>query len=133
VYFTFNLHRNASFSLQWLVDRVKYTLEWGCHLLCNISADASKDIYQEAKKVLTTVEGIYRDGRIELKSLPSNVAEEAKVIVTFIDSDTIDLAARGIDRSQAEALRNSLATFAEDWNSPEMSIYDNYDAAKSQL
>jgi hypothetical protein len=85
--------------------------------------------------VSTTVEGIYRDGRVELKNLPTNVAEEAKVIVTFVDSNDsdIDLAAHGIDRSQAAALRNSLATFAEDWNSPEMSIYDNYDAIKSQL
>jgi uncharacterized UPF0146 family protein len=83
--------------------------------------------------VLTTVEGVYRDGRIELKNLPSNVAEEARVIVTFVDSNDVDLATHEIDRSQAEALRNSLATFADDWNSPEMSIYDNYDAAKSQL
>jgi uncharacterized UPF0146 family protein len=78
--------------------------------------------------VLTTVEGVYRDGRIELKSLPSNVNNEAKVIVTFVDANVVDLAANGIDRSQAEVLRNNLATFADDWNSPEMSIYDNYDA-----
>jgi len=82
--------------------------------------------------MLTTIEGVYRDGRVELKSLPSNIAEEAKVIVTFIDAD-VDLTAHGIDRSIAEILRNNLATFADDWNSPEMSIYDNYDAAKSQL
>lgn len=83
--------------------------------------------------MLTTVEGIYRDGRVELKSLPSNVAEETKVIVTFVDADAVDLAAHGIDRSQSEVLRNSLTTFADDWNSPEMGIYDNYDAAKNQL
>jgi predicted translin family RNA/ssDNA-binding protein len=83
--------------------------------------------------VLTTVEGIYRDGRIELKNLPSDVAEESKVIVTFVDSDDVDLANREIDKSQAETLRNSLATFADDWNSSEMSIYDNYDAIKAQL
>jgi hypothetical protein len=83
--------------------------------------------------VLTTVEGVYRDGRIELKSLPSNVLEEAKVIVTFVDPNAVDLSARGIDRSQAEVLRNSLATFADDWNSPEMSTYDSYDATKSQI
>ncbi|MCY7335118.1 MAG: hypothetical protein LH613_02720 [Chamaesiphon sp.] len=82
--------------------------------------------------MLTTIESVYRDGRIELKSLPNNIAEEAKVIVTFIDAD-VDLTAHRIDRSQAETLRNNLATFADDWNSPEMSIYDNYDAAKSQL
>ncbi len=50
--------------------------------------------------MLTTVEGVYRDGRIELKSLPSNVAQEAKVIVTFVEDTTVELAARGIDRKQ---------------------------------
>jgi hypothetical protein len=49
--------------------------------------------------MLTTVEGVYRDGRIELKSLPSNVAEETKVIVTFVEDTNVELAARGIDRS----------------------------------
>ncbi len=80
--------------------------------------------------MLTTVEGIYRDGRIELKSLPSNVTNEAKLIVTFVDADVVDLADQGIDRSQSEILRNNLATFADDWNSPEMNIYDNYDVNK---
>jgi uncharacterized UPF0146 family protein len=83
--------------------------------------------------MLTTVEGIYRDGRIDLKNLPNNVAEESKVIVTFVESNDVDLAAHDIDKSQAEALRNSLVTFADDWNSLEMSVYDNYDAIKSQL
>lgn len=83
--------------------------------------------------MLPTVKGVYRNGRIELNSLPCNIVEETKVIVTFVNSDAIDLADCGIDRLQAEALRNSLATFAEDWDSPEMSVYDNYDATKSQL
>jgi hypothetical protein len=83
--------------------------------------------------MLTTVEGIYRDGRIELINLPNNIAEETKVLVTFVDSNTVNLADYGIDRIQAAALRNSLDTFADDWNSPEMNIYDSYDAAKSQL
>ncbi len=50
--------------------------------------------------MLTTVEGVYRDRRIELESLPSNVAEDAKAIVIFVDDTTVDLAARGIDRKQ---------------------------------
>lgn len=54
-----------------------------------------------------------------------------QVIMNFISSDEIDLASQGIDKAQAEVLRASLATFADDWNSPEMSIYDNYDAAKA--
>ncbi len=46
-------------------------------------------------------------------------------------SHSIDLQERGIDKAQAANLRERLTTFAEDWESPEMSIYDNYDAAKS--
>jgi hypothetical protein len=48
-----------------------------------------------------------------------------------VRSDDIDLKSQGIDREQAETLRASLATFLEDWNSPNMSIYDNFDAAKA--
>jgi hypothetical protein len=49
----------------------------------------------------------------------------------LIDSNSIDLATQGIDPEQAEILQANLATFAADWNSPEMSIYDDYDAAKA--
>jgi hypothetical protein len=83
--------------------------------------------------VLTRVEGIYRNGRIELTQLPENVPEETRAIVTFIEleKEGIDLSAYGIDETQAKSLQANLATFAEDWNSPEMSIYDHYDAVKS--
>jgi hypothetical protein len=83
--------------------------------------------------MLTRVEGIYRNGRIELAQLPANVPEETRAIVTFIELEKkgVNLSNYGIDETQAESLRANLATFAEDWNSPEMSIYDNYDAAKS--
>ncbi|MEB3358127.1 MAG: hypothetical protein VKK04_15470 [Synechococcales bacterium] len=79
--------------------------------------------------MLTSVEGIYRNGRIELAEQPTDVHEGARVIVTFVESVEIDLTLQGIDRAQAEVLRASLASFAEDWNSSEMSVYDNYDAA----
>jgi uncharacterized UPF0146 family protein len=81
--------------------------------------------------MLTSVEGIYKNGRVELTENPSNVPEGTWVIVTFVRSEDIDLAAQGIDREQAKALRASLASFSDDWDSPEMSIYDNYDAAKA--
>lgn len=83
--------------------------------------------------MLTTVEGIYRNGKIELIESPNNLLEGTRVIVTFLETKTIDLASQGIDKAQAELLRTSLSTFAEDWNSPEMSIYDDYDAAKAKL
>lgn len=40
--------------------------------------------------------------------------------------------AQGIEPEQAAELRAALATF-EDWNAPEMDIYNDYDAAKDRL
>ncbi|NCR59563.1 MAG: hypothetical protein GPJ01_18145 [Microcystis aeruginosa LL13-06] len=77
--------------------------------------------------MLVSVEGVYRNGRVELTESPNNVPEGACVIVTFVSSNDINLASQGIDREQAKTLRASLATFSNDWNSPEMSVYDNFD------
>jgi hypothetical protein len=56
--------------------------------------------------MLTRVEGIYRNGRIELTQLPENVPEETRAIVTFIEleKEGIDLSAYGIDETQAKSL-----------------------------
>ena len=81
--------------------------------------------------MLTSVQGVYRKGKIELTQKPRNVSDETRVIVTFLDSGTMDLRKRGISKAQAKTLRAQLSTFAEDWESPEMNAYDNYDTAKS--
>lgn len=83
--------------------------------------------------MLTSIEGIYREGKVELSETPEAFADGMRVIVTFVGPKLIDLNARGIDESQAADLRGRLATFADDWNSPEMDIYDDYDAAKARL
>ena len=83
--------------------------------------------------MLISIEGVYRNGKVELKELPANFSEEMRVIVTFVEPKFVDLRARGIDEAQAADLSARLATFAEDWNSPEMDIYDDYDAAKASL
>lgn len=83
--------------------------------------------------MLTTIPGIYRGGKIVLASVPRDMLEETPVIVTFLEPRVINLRERAIDASQAADLRARLATFAEDWDSPEMDIYDNYDAAKARL
>jgi hypothetical protein len=49
-----------------------------------------------------------------------------------MDKGLIDLSSVGIDKAQAADLRARLATFAEDWSSPEMAVYDDYAAAKAQ-
>jgi hypothetical protein len=73
--------------------------------------------------MLNSVPGIYRDGKIELLEA-APVVNEQKVIVTFLDPTTIDLENRGIDREQASDLRARLKTIHDDWDRPEMDVYD---------
>ena len=74
--------------------------------------------------MLKSVEGIYRDGKVELLEMPIDVVE-ARVIVTFLPTrGPIDLRERGIDEVQAADLRARLQSFAEDWERPEMEAYD---------
>lgn len=80
--------------------------------------------------MLTSIEGVYRNGQIELKEPPIGIVGEAAVIVTFMNSNEVDLRAQGIDANEAEELRAALSTFT-DWNEPEMNAYDDYDNAKT--
>ena len=82
--------------------------------------------------MLTAIEGIYRNGQVELREQPANLPEESRVIVTFLDPAAgIDLRTCGIDSAQALDLRARLAAFAEEWDSPEMDAYDDYEAARA--
>ena len=74
--------------------------------------------------MVKSVEGVYRNGKVEL-SEPLAEAEGSRVIVTFVQpAGSVDLRERGIDESQAADLRRQLASFAEDWDRPEMAVYD---------
>jgi hypothetical protein len=46
------------------------------------------------------------------------------VLVTFLDSQDVDLRAHGIDEKRAAELRDRLKAFAEDWERPEAAVYD---------
>ena len=73
--------------------------------------------------MLRSIEGVYRDGRVELlESPPAHL--DGKVIVTFLAAATVDLEERGIDQDQAADLRERLRAFGEDWDRPEMDVYD---------
>jgi hypothetical protein len=76
--------------------------------------------------MVKSVEGIYRNGRVELLE-PLGEAEGARVIVTLAGptAGAVDLLARGIDEHQAADLRHRLSAFAEDWDRPEMAAYDD--------
>lgn len=72
--------------------------------------------------MLRTVEGVFRDGKVELlEPVPAEL--EGRVIVTFL-AEAIDLARRGIQPAQAADLRNRLKAFAADWDQPDMDVYD---------
>jgi hypothetical protein len=40
--------------------------------------------------MLKTVQGIYKNGEVELAELPPNVSEQVQVLVTFLDAKIID-------------------------------------------
>lgn len=83
--------------------------------------------------MLNPIEGVYRNGKIELDELPTDIQDETRVIVTFLPAKSIALSALGIDEVHAADLRARLQTFAEDWEHSEMDIYDDYDSAKARL
>jgi hypothetical protein len=74
--------------------------------------------------MLRSIKGVCRDGRVELLE-PPPPGVEGKVIVTFLGSESVDLAERGIDEQQAADLRHRLEAFADDWDRPEMDVYDD--------
>ena len=56
---------------------------------------------------------------------PIAEAEGSRVIVTWFQlAGSVDLRERGISETQAADLRRRLATFAMDWDRPEMNAYD---------
>ena len=74
--------------------------------------------------MIRTIQGMYRNGLIELVEKPANI-EEANVLVTFLrDEQAVNLQERGFIREKAADLQARLKTFSEDWNRPEMDAYD---------
>ena len=80
-----------------------------------------------------SIKGIYRSGKVELSEPVADVLDETPVIVTFVESGNLDLQARGIGEGHAADLRKRLARSADDWDSPEIDAYDDYDNAKARL
>jgi len=56
---------------------------------------------------------------------PSPSAQESHVLVTSpLGKHPVDLAARQIEDTQAADLRGRLNSMAQDWERPEMDVYD---------
>lgn len=72
---------------------------------------------------MLTVEGTYKNGNVELAEKPASLTQ-SRVLVTFLESNGVELPPRGIDEAHAAELRARLKTFAEDWERTEADIYD---------
>jgi hypothetical protein len=83
--------------------------------------------------MLTTVPGTYREGRVTLSEKPRGVRADTRVLVTFLEPNLVDLKHRGIAPAQAADLRLRLATFAQDWDSPDMDVYIDCDAWRRDM
>ncbi|PDV97444.1 hypothetical protein [Candidatus Chloroploca asiatica] len=79
-----------------------------------------------------TLQGVFRNGKIELVEHGDEIANETPVFVTILPVG-LDLAAYDLDQAQAADLRARLAVFAADWDQPEMDVYNDYDTAKQQI
>ncbi|MBP7962256.1 MAG: hypothetical protein KBG20_13795 [Caldilineaceae bacterium] len=77
--------------------------------------------------MLASITGVYRNGHIDLAEQPLAMPEGTEVLVTFLEPGTINLRERGIDYETAAEMRSILESFATEWESPEMDIYDDYD------
>jgi hypothetical protein len=74
--------------------------------------------------VIKSVEGTYRDGRVELLEKVDEPGPR-RVIVTFLpDARPVELGQRGISPEQARDLRARLNAFADDWDRADMDAYD---------
>ena len=80
---------------------------------------------------MITVEGVYKDGKVELLEAVS-IEQQSRVLVTFLENSDISLSALGIGEDEAAELRQKMDMF-EDWNEPAMDIYNDYDNARSAL
>ncbi|MGI9035974.1 MAG: hypothetical protein ACR2GD_08045 [Pyrinomonadaceae bacterium] len=75
------------------------------------------------------INGIYRNGKIELAELPPNISEAVVSIIFYPD---ISLSEFGIDKKNVSELREKFSAFT-DWENAEMDVYNDYDLAKTNL
>ena len=78
--------------------------------------------------MIQTVEGIFRNGRVELLEAPQDV-QEARVIVTFLPVVAPGGEPTFTPEEFAE-LRGKLAAWEDDWHAPGMEAYDDYETRR---
>lgn len=73
--------------------------------------------------MLKAVQGIYRDGKIELAELPPEI-KEARVVVTFLPAEEDQPGKPPLTDAEINELRWKLQAWEDDWNAPGMESYD---------
>jgi hypothetical protein len=73
--------------------------------------------------MLKSIEGIFRNGKVEFLEPPPQT-NETRVLVTFLYNGSVQLSDKGVSEAQAADLRGRLRAFAEDWDRPDMDVYD---------
>lgn len=79
--------------------------------------------------MLQAVEGVFRNGKVELLQTPVNI-NEARVIVTFLQHDQGLQELATFTPDEIADLRGRLVAWAEDWNAPGMEAYDDYETRR---
>jgi hypothetical protein len=72
--------------------------------------------------MLKSLEGIYRDGKVELLGKPP-ARREARVIVMFLSGPRSQSKPPKLSRKEAAELRARLAAWEQDWNAPGLEAY----------
>ena len=79
--------------------------------------------------MIQTVEGIFRNGKVELLEEPANI-HEARVIVTFLPAEIGPNGGSAFTPDEVAEVRGKLAAWEEDWHAPGMEAYDDYETRR---
>jgi hypothetical protein len=83
----------------------------------------------ELNEMIQTVQGIFKNGKVELLELPVNVGE-ARVIVTFLPETDGPPGGPAFTPDEIAELQGKLEAWGDDWNAPGMEAYDDYEARR---
>jgi hypothetical protein len=79
--------------------------------------------------MIQSVEGVFKNGKVELLEEPGNISE-ARVIVTFLPDSIGPVDGPPFSLNEVADLRGKLAAWEEDWNAPGMEEYNAYEARR---